>query len=68
MGSILAIIGAVCNCSPKCQYKFYGFATWVVSNGTLLVWSVVVQAWWLALMYCVFMFTSIYGAVKHRHA
>lgn len=66
LGSLLAIFGALCNCSPLCRMKFSGFAIWIISNFTLLTWSILVGAYWLAVMYTVFMGTSVYGAWHHR--
>lgn len=65
-GSILAILGAVYNCSPKKCDKLTGFGIWVVSNSTLLLWSVITGNYWLSAMYSVFCCTSIYGVLHHR--
>lgn len=64
-GSVLAIAGAICNCSPARCNKFYGFSLWVLSNSSLFIWSFLVGAFWLSLMYACFMLTSIYGVMKH---
>ena len=65
-GSILAVLGAMANCSPNRCDKLLGFGVWIISNSTLLVWSVLTQAYWLTIMYGVFMGTSGYGFWKHR--
>ena len=66
IGAILAIGGAIMNCSPNRCYKFYGFGIWTISNSILLAWSVSIGAFWVSLTYSVFICTSVYGTWKHR--
>lgn len=66
IGSLLAILGAICNCSPDRCDKLLGFKTWIASNFILLVFALALQLWWLAGMYVVFTGTSWYGWWKHR--
>lgn len=65
-GSLLAIMGAVYNCSTHVCDKATGFAVWVVSNSVLMLWACLVGAYWIALMYVAFLCTSTYGFWYHR--
>ena len=66
IGSVLAMGGAVFNCSPKREWKRVGFAIWVLSNGLLLYWAYSIQAWYPATMYLFFCGTATYGFVNHK--
>jgi hypothetical protein len=65
-GPCLAILGAIYNCSPNRCDKAIGFGTWIVSNTTLLIWAILVGAYWIGAMYVVFCGTSVYGFWHHR--
>jgi len=66
VGSVLACVGAVFNCSPKKEWKRWGFGIWIVSNLALLYWATTIQAWYPAGMYCLFVGTATYGFVNHK--
>jgi hypothetical protein len=67
IGSVLACIGAVFNCSPTREQKRIGFGIWIVSNLLLLGWAVTIQAWFPAAMYGIFCGTAGYGFVNHKN-
>lgn len=67
IGSVLACIGAVFNCSPRNGWKRWGFGIWIISNLLLLVWAYQIQAWYPMGMYLLFVGTASYGLVTHKN-
>ena len=65
-GSILAVLGALCNCSPVNEDKLLGFGLWICSNAILGVWAFWTGNWWVMGMYVVFELTSARGFWSHR--
>jgi len=66
VGSLLACIGAIYNCSPNVYYKRIAFGIWIVSNVLLLIWAWIIQAWGPAAMYLLFVGTASYGFMNHK--
>lgn len=66
VGSVLACVGAIFNCSPKNGWKRWGFGVWIVSNLCLLYWAWTIQAWYPMGMYFLFVGTATYGFVNHK--
>ena len=66
VGSVLAMIGAIFNCSPKNGWKRWGFGIWIISNGCLEIWALSIQAWGPAAMYLLFIGTATYGFIHHK--
>lgn len=66
VGSVLACIGALFNCSPTREQKRIGFGVWIISNILLLLWAWSIQAWFPVAMYGLFCCTAGYGFVNHK--
>lgn len=68
IGSVIAIIGAILTSNVKIRVRLVGFCVWFISNSMLLGWSLLVQNYWISLMYLCFLGATINGIVSHIKA